>query len=143
MYFVFFDFQILSKADNNTVMEAVDPEVSVTCMDLGHVRKTFQLALLCTKSHPSERPTMHEVARVLVSLLPPPPAKTSTAPTPKGIDYTQFVIGKGQHQLKSQQEQNLNSHMTTITLILSGMLGSVNLCQRIPFEDPLLPLNLF
>ncbi|KAM7504669.1 hypothetical protein LguiB_003573 [Lonicera macranthoides] len=95
---------ILSKADDNTVMEAVDPEVSVTCMDLAHVRKTFQLALLCTKSHPLERPTMHEVARVLVSLLPPPPVKTCTAPPPKCIDYAQFVIGKGQHQLKSQQQ---------------------------------------
>ncbi|KAG7538879.1 Leucine-rich repeat-containing N-terminal plant-type [Arabidopsis suecica] len=61
---------ILSKADDNTVMEAVDPEVTVTCMDLGHIRKTFQLALLCTKRNPLERPTMLEVSRVLLSLLP-------------------------------------------------------------------------
>ena len=96
--------QILSKADNNTVMEAVDPEVSVTCMDLSHVRKTFQLALLCTKRNPSERPTMHEVARVLVSLLPPPPRKTCLDP-PKTVDYAQFVIDKGQQQSKMQQQQ--------------------------------------
>ncbi|KAJ4831870.1 hypothetical protein Tsubulata_041876 [Turnera subulata] len=103
---------ILSKADDNTVMEAVDPEVSVTCMDLTHVRKTFQLALLCTKRYPSERPTMHEVARVLVSFLPPPPTKPSSAP-PKPIDYAKFVLDKGQqHQptlpppQHSQQEHN-------------------------------------
>lgn len=91
--------QILSKADDNTVMDAVDPEVSVTCMDLTHVRKTFQLALLCTKRFPCERPTMHEVARVLVSLLPPPPTKPCVAP-PKSIDYTKFVIGKGLPQVQ-------------------------------------------
>lgn len=85
---------ILSKADDNTVMEAVDSEVSVTCMDLAHVRKTFQLALLCTKRHPSERPTMHEVARVLVSLLPAPPTKPCLDPSKK-VDYGQFLINKG------------------------------------------------
>ncbi|KAK4350779.1 hypothetical protein RND71_030092 [Anisodus tanguticus] len=88
---------ILSKADDNTVMDAVDPEVSVTCMDLTHVRKTFQLALLCTKRFPCERPTMHEVARVLVSLLPPPPTKLCLEP-PKSIEYTKFVTGKGLQQ---------------------------------------------
>ncbi|GJN29769.1 hypothetical protein PR202_gb18088 [Eleusine coracana subsp. coracana] len=69
---------ILSKADDNTVMEAVDSEVSVTCTDMNLVRKAFQLALLCTKRHPSDRPTMHEVARVLLSLLPAPPVKPTT-----------------------------------------------------------------
>ncbi|KAF7833417.1 LRR receptor-like serine/threonine-protein kinase ERL1 [Senna tora] len=100
---------ILSKADNNTVMEAVDPEVSVTCMDLAHVKKTFQLALLCTKRNPSDRPTMHEVARVLVSLLPSPPTKTCSAPV-KTADYARFVIEKGRQQrmelLHSKQENN-------------------------------------
>ncbi|KAK4480583.1 hypothetical protein RD792_013661 [Penstemon davidsonii] len=79
--------------DDNTLMEAVDPEVSITCMDLSHVRKTFQLALLCTKRYPSERPTMHEVCRVLVSLLPPLPTKTTPL---KSMDYGEFVMGKGQ-----------------------------------------------
>ncbi|EXC20887.1 LRR receptor-like serine/threonine-protein kinase ERL1 [Morus notabilis] len=102
---------ILSKADNNTVMEAVDPEVSVTCMDLAHVRKTFQLALLCTKRNPSERPTMHEIARVLVSLLPAPAIKPCPI-TPKTIDYAKFVVDKGGQQpkvmqpLARQQENN-------------------------------------
>ncbi|CAK9168647.1 unnamed protein product [Ilex paraguariensis] len=63
---------ILSKTANNTVMEAVDPEISATCKDLGEVKKVFQLALLCTKRQPSERPTMHEVTRVLGSLVPSP-----------------------------------------------------------------------
>lgn len=78
--------QILSKADDNTVMEAVDSEVSVTCTDMGLVRKAFQLALLCTKRHPSDRPTMHEVARVLLSLLP-----ASAMTTPKTVDYSRLL----------------------------------------------------
>lgn len=95
--------QIMSKADNNTVMEAVDHEVSVTCMDMTHVRKTFQLALLCTKRNPMERPTMHQVARVLVSLLPATtPLKPSSSPKP--IDYAKFVIEKGQPQPQPTQQ---------------------------------------
>ncbi|XP_027364050.1 LRR receptor-like serine/threonine-protein kinase ERL2 isoform X2 [Abrus precatorius] len=99
---------ILSKADNNTVMETVDPEVSITCIDLAHVKKTFQLALLCTKRNPSERPSMHEVARVLVSLLPAPPSKI-LAPPAKNFDYTHFVIEKGQQKLEAQQPQQDNN----------------------------------
>ena len=85
-------------------MEVVDQEVSVTCMDLTHVRKTFQLALLCTKRHPSERPTMHEVVRVLVSFLPTPPTKPCSA-LPKPIDYAKFVIDKGQQQPTPKRQQ--------------------------------------
>lgn len=90
------DVQILSKADDNTVMEAVDSEVSVTCVDMGLVRKAFQLALLCTKRHPSDRPTMHEVARVLLSLLPtaaPSLSKPSCLmpPAKAVVDYSKFV----------------------------------------------------
>ncbi|RZB44030.1 LRR receptor-like serine/threonine-protein kinase ERL1 isoform X2 [Glycine soja] len=94
---------ILSKADSNTVMEAVDPEVSITCIDLAHVKKTFQLALLCTKKNPSERPTMHEVARVLVSLLPSPLSKI-LAPPAKKFDYAHFVIEKGQQRKVEEQK---------------------------------------
>lgn len=78
-------------------MDAVDSEVSVTCTDLNLVRKTFQLALLCTKRIPSERPNMHEVARVLVSLLPIPPTKPSSIP-PKAINYTRYVVDTGGKQ---------------------------------------------
>lgn len=67
--------QILSKTANNTVMDTVDSNISSTCTDLGDVKKVFQLALLCSKRQPSDRPTMHEVVRVLASLLP------STTPT--------------------------------------------------------------
>lgn len=96
---------ILSRADNNTVMDAVDSEVSITCTDLNHVRKAFQLALLCTKRNPLERPSMHEVTRVLVSLLPQPLSKPCSAP-PKAINYAQYVVDKegkqcGQHDKSS------------------------------------------
>lgn len=97
--------QILSKADDNTVMEAVDPEVTVTCMDLGHIKKTFKLALLCTKRNPLERPTMLEVSRVLLSLLPSLQVAKKAASSPdqstkKPIDY-----GVKDHQ-KQQQERS-------------------------------------
>ncbi|KAE8769363.1 erecta-like leucine-rich-repeat receptor-like kinase [Hordeum vulgare] len=89
---------IMSRADDNTVMEAVDSEVSVTCTDMGLVRKAFQLALLCTKRHPIDRPTMHEVARVLLSLMPPPPAAVkpssygkTTTDASKKVDYTRYL----------------------------------------------------
>ena len=58
-------------------MDTVDPDIGDTCKDLGEV-KLFQLALLCTKRQPSDRPTMHEVVRVLDCLantdLPPKPS---------------------------------------------------------------------
>ncbi|CAA7035091.1 unnamed protein product [Microthlaspi erraticum] len=97
---------ILSKADDNTVMEAVDPEVTVTCMDLGHIRKTFQLALLCTKRNPLERPTMLEVSRVLLSLLPSlqvekKPSSLPFPPTKKSID------NGAKDQQKQQQDRSV------------------------------------
>jgi len=61
----------LSKTANDAVMETVDPDISATCKDMGAVKKVFQLALLCTKKQPVDRPTMHEVTRVLGSLVPP------------------------------------------------------------------------
>lgn len=93
-------FQILSKADDNTVMETVDPEVLVTCVDISHVRKTFQLALLCTKCNPSDRPTMHEVSKILVSLLPA--SVTKSFVTTKPTDYTKLLLNHGHPQLQSQ-----------------------------------------
>ncbi|XP_022859322.1 LRR receptor-like serine/threonine-protein kinase ERECTA isoform X2 [Olea europaea var. sylvestris] len=77
---------ILTKASNNAVVDAVDPEISKICKDLGEVEKVFQLALLCTKRLPSERPTMHEVARVLGTMVPPSNLKTLT-PSPSGPCY--------------------------------------------------------
>nr|AYF57891.1 erecta [Vitis vinifera] len=77
---------ILSKTTNNAVMETVDPDITATCKDLGAVKKVFQLALLCTKKQPSDRPTMHEVTRVLGSLVPATAPKqialTTTPPAP-------------------------------------------------------------
>ncbi|KAK3159257.1 hypothetical protein QOZ80_2AG0147880 [Eleusine coracana subsp. coracana] len=71
---------MLTKAADNTVMEMVDPEISDTCKDLGEVKKVFQLALLCSKRQPSDRPTMHEVVRVLDSLVSPDPLPKSAKP---------------------------------------------------------------
>ncbi|KAF9668270.1 hypothetical protein SADUNF_Sadunf15G0111500 [Salix dunnii] len=101
--------KILSRADDNTVMEAVDPEVSVTCMDLTHVKKSFQLALLCTKRHPAERPTMEDVSRVLLSLIP----STKASLLPKSIDYAKFVIDKGQQQPTLHQPHLLQENSSS------------------------------
>ncbi|XP_050268122.1 LRR receptor-like serine/threonine-protein kinase ERECTA isoform X2 [Quercus robur] len=73
---------ILSKTASNAVMETVDPEITATCKDLGAVKKVFQLALLCTKRQPLDRPTMHEVTRVLGSLVPSTPPPKQPAPNP-------------------------------------------------------------
>ncbi|KAK8930640.1 LRR receptor-like serine/threonine-protein kinase ERECTA [Platanthera zijinensis] len=74
---------ILAKAINNAVMETIDSEITATCSDLGAVKKMFQLALLCTKKHPLDRPTMHEVARVLSFLAAPSSTQsTKTPPLP-------------------------------------------------------------
>lgn len=71
---------ILSKAAKNAVMETVDPEVTATCKDLGAVKKVFQLALLCTKKQSGDRPTMHEVTRILGTLVPEIPLPKQTPP---------------------------------------------------------------
>ncbi|XP_068658776.1 LRR receptor-like serine/threonine-protein kinase ERECTA [Aristolochia californica] len=79
---------ILSKTASNGVMETVDPEISTTCKDLNVVKKVFQLALLCSKKQPADRPTMHEVSRVLESLVPaeePPTSKEAMPPPPSSV----------------------------------------------------------
>ncbi|KAK6645753.1 hypothetical protein PHAVU_L001852 [Phaseolus vulgaris] len=87
---------ILAKAATNAVMETVDPDITATCKDLGAVKKVYQLALLCTKRQPADRPTMHEVTRVLGSLVPSntppkqpaalPPASNPSAKVPCYMD---------------------------------------------------------
>ena len=76
--------QILSKTASNEVMETVDAGIGDTCKDLGEVKKVFQLALLCTKRQPSDRPTMHEVVRVLDCLVNPDPPPKSSSQQPPG-----------------------------------------------------------
>jgi len=73
-------------------METVDPEITVTCKDLGAVKKVFQLALLCTKRRPIDRPTMNEVRRVLGSLVPPmtPTTHSITAEGEQARSFTFF-----------------------------------------------------
>lgn len=128
---IFAWIQILAKTDNNTVMEAVDAEVSITCIDLAHVKKTFQLALLCTKKNPSERPTMHEVARVLVSLLPSPPSKI-LAPPAKKFDYANFVIEKGQpRKVEGQPHQEDNNSTNAQWFVRFGDVISKSTWSRL------------
>jgi serine/threonine protein kinase len=80
---------IMSKTGNNEVMEMADPDITSTCKDLGVVKKVFQLALLCTKRQPNDRPTMHQVTRVLGSFMlsEQPPAATDTSATLAGSCY--------------------------------------------------------
>ncbi|KAM0918275.1 hypothetical protein ACQ4PT_008870 [Festuca glaucescens] len=80
LQYVLLQMQILSKTASNAVMETVDPDISDTCQDLGEVKKIFQLALLCTKRQPSDRPTMHEVVRVLDCLVHPDPPPKAAQP---------------------------------------------------------------
>lgn len=63
-------------------METVDPDITATCKDMGAVKKVYQLALLCTKRQPADRPTMHEVTRVLGSLVPFTTPPKQPAPLP-------------------------------------------------------------
>ncbi|KAJ1692744.1 hypothetical protein LUZ63_009442 [Rhynchospora breviuscula] len=105
---------ILSKADDNTVMEAVDSEVSVTCTDMNHVKKMFQLALLCTKRHPSDRPTMHEVSRVLISLLPATVCdkKPVSSPQHNNMDFTRFLMSSPavRHDRDAMSDSSSDAH---------------------------------
>ncbi|KAK8476277.1 hypothetical protein V6N11_030865 [Hibiscus sabdariffa] len=106
---------ILSKAANNAVMETVDPEITATCKDPGAVKKVFQLALLCTKRHPLDRPTMHEVTRVIGSLMPlesPPKHPNSVLPAP--LPSTKVTCYKDEYaNLKTQHLVNSPSMSTS------------------------------
>ncbi|KAL6861853.1 hypothetical protein ACP4OV_017553 [Aristida adscensionis] len=82
---------ILSKTANNAVMETVDPDIGDTCKDLGEVKKVFQLALLCTKRQPSDRPTMHEVVRVLDCLVNPDPPPKASQPSPQPAAVPSYI----------------------------------------------------
>ncbi|XP_020588182.1 LRR receptor-like serine/threonine-protein kinase ERECTA [Phalaenopsis equestris] len=80
---------ILAKATNNAVMETVEPHITATCSDPGAIKKVFQLALLCTKKQPSDRPTMHEVARVLSCFVAPnPPGAAKQPPLQSSLPST-------------------------------------------------------
>ncbi|KAG5048312.1 hypothetical protein JHK85_009415 [Glycine max] len=101
---------ILSKTANDGVMETVDPDITATCKDMGAVKKVFQLALLCTKKQPVDRPTMHEVTRVLASLVP------SITP-PKQTDQTQVVLSDSQPSAKMQCYKDEYANLTTPHLV--------------------------
>lgn len=65
-----------TRAASNAVMETVDPDMNKTCKYFREV-KVFQLDLLCTKRQPADRPTKHEVVRVIGPLVPPLEGKSS------------------------------------------------------------------
>ncbi|PPS08874.1 hypothetical protein GOBAR_AA11772 [Gossypium barbadense] len=125
---------ILSKTANNSVMETVDPEITDTCKDLGAVKKVFQLALLCTKRQPSDRPTMHEVTRVVrkPNAIRHPTNKTA------GIDPTvqsyllQRRVCKSQDSTLSQLP--FNEYLTRI-MERSYLLKPINLRERKKEKD--------
>ncbi|KAK8544600.1 hypothetical protein V6N13_045683 [Hibiscus sabdariffa] len=107
---------ILSKAADNAVMETVDPEITETCKDLGAVKKVFQLALLCTKKHPTDRPTMHEVTRVLGSLMPldTPPTKQPASIQPTPLPSSKVTSYKDEYvNLKTPHTVNCPSMSTS------------------------------
>lgn len=109
-------FQILSKTANNAVMETLDPEITATCNDLGAVKKIFQLALLCTKRQPSDRPTMHEVTRVLGSLVPStePPTKQLNRTLPSALPSAKVSCYKDEYaNLKAPHVVNCTSMSTS------------------------------
>ena len=66
----------MSKTTNDAVLETVDPYITETCKHLMEVKPLFQLALLCTKTDPTDRPTMHNITGFFdsykLSDLPPP-----------------------------------------------------------------------
>ncbi|XP_010526027.1 PREDICTED: LRR receptor-like serine/threonine-protein kinase ERECTA [Tarenaya hassleriana] len=91
---------IMSKTGNNAVMEMADPEITTTCKDLGEVKKVFQLALLCTKRQPGERPTMHQVTRVLGSLAPTSvPVAVASTTQPGSCYVDEYANLKAPHSL--------------------------------------------
>ncbi|KAL8501888.1 hypothetical protein ACS0TY_021124 [Phlomoides rotata] len=105
---------ILSKAADNAVMETVDPEINNTCKDLGEVKKVFQLALLCSKKQPADRPTMHEVVRVLATLVPPPDDKMSAPVAPEQLSSAKPVCYKDEYaNLKTPHLVNCSSGSTS------------------------------
>lgn len=97
-----FPVQVMSKTGNNEVMEMVDPDISSTCKDLGVVKKVFQLALLCTKRQPSDRPTMHQVTRVLGSFMlseQPPAAAADTSTLTASCYVDEYANLKAPHNV--------------------------------------------
>ncbi|KAH7331691.1 hypothetical protein KP509_20G046500 [Ceratopteris richardii] len=82
---------VLLKNESGELAEVLDPEVKTTCMDLASVTKALQLALLCSKKHPSARPTMHDVVRVLLSLFPMTVQKSAQLQGQVGTNYRRYL----------------------------------------------------
>ncbi|CAM6021840.1 unnamed protein product [Sphagnum balticum] len=83
---------VRSKIDSKNLMDAVDPQVQATCLDVDHLEKALKLALLCTKQNPVQRPSMYDVSQVLDSLLPvvSPKYKATSQQSP-GSKHRRYV----------------------------------------------------
>ncbi|XP_018492996.2 LRR receptor-like serine/threonine-protein kinase ERECTA isoform X3 [Raphanus sativus] len=103
---------IMSKTVNNAVMEMADPDIVSTCKDLSVVKKVFQLALLCTKRQPIDRPTMHQVVRVLGSFMlseQPLPASAAAAAAATSATLTSSCYVDEYANLKTPHNVNCSS----------------------------------
>ncbi|MCO5578915.1 hypothetical protein L7F22_032764 [Adiantum nelumboides] len=95
---------VLKNFDSGLTVDIVDPVLKDSLTDLAAVNKTLQLALLCTKRHPTARPTMHDVVRVLQSLFPIVPSKPAFATQPGSV-HPRYLDEYGDS--KSKEDLNL------------------------------------
>ncbi|KAH7283891.1 hypothetical protein KP509_34G029700 [Ceratopteris richardii] len=81
---------VLSMQTSVSVMEMIDPIIRDSESEFAAMSKTLQLALLCTKKHPSARPTMYDVVRVLLTLFPAANTKPAV-PVHKGFSCPRYL----------------------------------------------------
>lgn len=101
---------VLTKQNNGSVMETVDPILQDADSELVGVSKALQLALLCTKKHPSARPTMYDVVRVLLTLFPVVNTKPALS-THRGFSYPRYL--DEYKDSKSKDDLTLGSSSTS------------------------------
>ncbi|MCO5574876.1 hypothetical protein L7F22_028669 [Adiantum nelumboides] len=101
---------VLSKQIRGSVVEIVDPILTDADSELAGVNKALQLALLCTKKHPSARPTMYDVVRVLLTLFPAVSTKPALL-SQKGLSYPRYL--DEYKDRKSKDDLTLGSSSTS------------------------------
>ncbi|KAI3468054.1 hypothetical protein Pfo_024717 [Paulownia fortunei] len=93
---------ILTKAENNAVMDTVDPEISETCKDLGEVKKFFSLLFYAPRDS------------LLGTLVPPPEAKLFTPIPPAQLPSTKTQCYMDEYaNLKTPHLVNCSSMSTS------------------------------
>ncbi|MCO5576335.1 hypothetical protein L7F22_030144 [Adiantum nelumboides] len=101
---------VLSKQISGSIMEIADPILRDTDSELAGVNKALQLAMFCTKKHPSARPTMYDVVRVLLTLFPAVSTKPALL-TQKGLSYPRYL--DDYKDRKSKDDLTLGSSSTS------------------------------